>query len=151
MFYDKYLKLCNEKNIKPTTAAVAMGFSSAAVARWKAGSTPTDATLLVIANYFGVSMADLLPDEEIVRRELSQYPPAGMEHVAEEERKKHEEEFGKSMNGKRIAVFDASGKPVIKDYDTYMKERSFFSPAAFNVYMGVIRRSKVHDYDRGLI
>ena len=94
MFYDKYLKLCNEKGVKPTTAAISMGLTSAAVARWKTGSTPTDSTLLVIANFFGVSMADLLPDEEVARRELVKYPPDGMEDVAQEEMEKHPEYYG---------------------------------------------------------
>lgn len=54
MFYDEFVRLCNEADKSPTAAAKEMGFSGAHVTRWKNGSTPTDATKLTICNFFGL-------------------------------------------------------------------------------------------------
>ena len=35
MFYEEFIKLCNEKNIKPTPALKEMGLSTANMQRWK--------------------------------------------------------------------------------------------------------------------
>ena len=56
-FYDRYIDLCNERNISPSRAGIEMGLSKTAVSNWKARNTlPTDANLLKIADYFGVSV-----------------------------------------------------------------------------------------------
>lgn len=54
MFWDKFLILCNKKNVTPTNAALELGYSRGVITRWKNGSIPNDANLLQIANYFGV-------------------------------------------------------------------------------------------------
>ena len=64
MFYDIYLRLCNLRNIAPTTAAVEMGFKKSVVTRWKNGVTPRDANLRKISDYFNVSVNYLLGKEE---------------------------------------------------------------------------------------
>ena len=53
MFYTKFVKLCNERNISPS-AAEEIGLSRAATSKWAIGQTPRKATLLKIAEYFGV-------------------------------------------------------------------------------------------------
>ena len=55
MFYDNFLRLCNQKGISPTSAVMEMGFQKSVVTRWKK-SIPTDANKLKIAQYFGVSV-----------------------------------------------------------------------------------------------
>ena len=64
MFYDIFLQLCDKKGVKPTPAALAIGVSSAAAAKWKKGSTPSGDTLQKIADYFNVSVDYLLGNEE---------------------------------------------------------------------------------------
>ena len=59
MFYDNYIRLCNSVNKTPSAVAVEMGISKTSVNRWKNGSCPTDATMLKIANYFGVTVDEL--------------------------------------------------------------------------------------------
>lgn len=54
MFYDIFLKLCNDREISPSAAALEMGFTKAANTKWAAGKTPRDATLAKIAEYFNV-------------------------------------------------------------------------------------------------
>lgn len=53
-FYERFLSLCNERNISPSKAVLEIGMKKSAVTRWKAGGDPTDASLLRIANYFNV-------------------------------------------------------------------------------------------------
>lgn len=62
MFYENLVRLCAEKNTTPTTVAKACGLSSVAPVYWKNGSTPRDATLRKLADYFGVTVNDLLSD-----------------------------------------------------------------------------------------
>lgn len=59
MFYDNYIRLCNEIKKSPSAVAVEIGITKATVNRWKQGSCPTDATLQKIADYFGVSASAL--------------------------------------------------------------------------------------------
>ena len=65
MFYDKYLRLCAEKGISPSAAAGEIGLRKSNVTYWKNGrNNPTDATLLKIADYFGVTVEYLKTCEE---------------------------------------------------------------------------------------
>lgn len=54
-FYQSYLKLCNSIGKSPTAVATSIGISRTSVNRWKNGSTPTDANILAIADYFGIA------------------------------------------------------------------------------------------------
>lgn len=62
MFWENFARLCNEKGMKPTPAAAEMGFPSASVVKWKKGTIPRGSTLQKIADYFGVTVSDLLGD-----------------------------------------------------------------------------------------
>lgn len=62
MFWDNFERLCREKGMKPTPAAAEMGFPSASVVKWKKGATPRGANLQKIADYFNVTVNDLLAD-----------------------------------------------------------------------------------------
>lgn len=64
MFYDVFVELCQQKGVKPTTAAVEMGFSKATPTKWKnTGAVPRGETLKTVAAYFGVSEGYLLQTE----------------------------------------------------------------------------------------
>lgn len=68
LFYTLYLKLCNDKKVKPTRAGVEMGFSKAAITNWSKGSLPTDSNLLAISEYFGVPLSELMACSDIAER-----------------------------------------------------------------------------------
>lgn len=54
MFYEKFLKLCVERNLSPSAAAQEAGFSNAAATDWKNGAKPRKQNMMKLANYFGV-------------------------------------------------------------------------------------------------
>lgn len=62
-FYDNYISLCNKEGKSPSAVAVEIGLTKPTVHRWKNGSTPTDATIRRVAEYFGVSTDYLLGNE----------------------------------------------------------------------------------------
>lgn len=64
MFWENFVKLCTQNNVKPNPVAAKLGFSSASVTKWKKGTKPNDTTLRKIADYFGVSVDYLLGKEE---------------------------------------------------------------------------------------
>ena len=58
-FYESFIGLCNKVGKTPSRVALEIGLSKPTVNRWKNGSTPTDATAMKIAEYFGVSIDEL--------------------------------------------------------------------------------------------
>ena len=62
MFYDNFSRLCTERGKSPTAVAKELGFSNAAASHWKNGKSPTAKTLQKIADYFSVTVNDLLSD-----------------------------------------------------------------------------------------
>jgi len=64
VFYHNYLALCRQNNVSPTAAATQMGFSRSAVTKWSRGSIPHKYVLQTIAEYFGVSVDELLSTED---------------------------------------------------------------------------------------
>lgn len=64
MFYDRFVKLCNERGDYPTAVAEKIGVNRSAASRWAKGAMPRDVTLLRLADYFGVTVAYLKDEEE---------------------------------------------------------------------------------------
>lgn len=64
MFYDNFVRLCNKINKSPSCVASEIGLSRASVSGWKNGKKPTDATVIKLADYFGVSVDYLLGNEK---------------------------------------------------------------------------------------
>lgn len=60
MFWETFLKLCNEINKSPNAVASDLGISSGSVTAWKKGRKPYDSTLNKLADYFGVGVGQLL-------------------------------------------------------------------------------------------
>lgn len=58
-FYNNFVRLCNSVGKSPSRVVLDIGGTKSAITRWKNGSTPTDATAMKIAEYFGVSIQDL--------------------------------------------------------------------------------------------
>ena len=56
--------MCAKHNEHPTILAEKLGYSRAAGGKWANGSVPRKATLHKIANYFNVSVDDLIADKQ---------------------------------------------------------------------------------------
>lgn len=63
MFKKRFIKLCNDRNIPPTVVCQQIGLSNAAYSKWTDESVPRRATLMRIADYFGVSADYFLTEE----------------------------------------------------------------------------------------
>lgn len=65
MFWKIFLRLCNERGLKPNNVAKHLGIASGTVSGWKnKGQIPQDGNLIKIADYFGVTVEYLLGKEE---------------------------------------------------------------------------------------
>ena len=60
MFWDNFVKLCDEKGEKPNPVAKKLNIASGTITAWKNGGVPSGKSLQKIANYFGVSVDYLL-------------------------------------------------------------------------------------------
>ena len=60
MFSDNYIRLCKEKGVGVTVASQEIGYSANSGKKWSEGSVPRKTTLLRIAEYFGVTVEDLM-------------------------------------------------------------------------------------------
>lgn len=64
MFYDKFITWCTRKGVKPSVVAQELGIAKSTVTYWKrSGNTPTDVNLSLIADYFEISVDELLNGE----------------------------------------------------------------------------------------
>lgn len=63
-FYSNFISLCNSREKTPSRVVLEVGLKKSAVTRWKAGGSPTDATAQKIADYFGVSVQELMGEEK---------------------------------------------------------------------------------------
>lgn len=69
VFYDNFVGLCAKFNKAPSKVARDIGLSNAAATAWKNGKQPSEVTLVKLANYFSVSVAELT--EEPTEKEKS--------------------------------------------------------------------------------
>ena len=60
MFSDNYIRLCKEKGVGVTVASQEIGFSANSGKKWSEGSVPRKTTLLKLAEYFGVTVDELM-------------------------------------------------------------------------------------------
>ena len=61
-FYENYVQLCNEVGKSPSAVAIELKLGKPSVSRWKTGTKPRDTTVLKVANYFGVTVQELMSD-----------------------------------------------------------------------------------------
>lgn len=64
MFFEIFLRLCNNRDISPNALAKELKIPSGSITNWKNGMIPRQATLLKIADYFGVTVDYLLGKED---------------------------------------------------------------------------------------
>ena len=60
MFKENFIRLCNQKGESPSSVCRKVGIAPATFSCWTSESVPRKATLLRIADYFGVSVSYLL-------------------------------------------------------------------------------------------
>ena len=70
MFWDNFIKLCEQINKSPTAVISELGISRGSVTHWKAGKVPHHATLLKIADYFNVTVDYLLGSSAPTQEEI---------------------------------------------------------------------------------
>ena len=63
MFWDNFEYLCRSNNDTPNGVCKKLGFSNATATYWKQGRIPNTKTLEKIADYFKITVADLLSKE----------------------------------------------------------------------------------------
>ena len=64
MFWNNFVKLCNNIGKSPNGVCADLGYSTAIASKWKKGATPRDTTLKKIADYFGVPVSILTSDAD---------------------------------------------------------------------------------------
>lgn len=62
--FAKIEKLCKEQNISVTALEAKLGFGRCTILKWKT-SNPTVDKLKKVANYFGVSIEELITEPEV--------------------------------------------------------------------------------------
>ena len=64
MFYERFIQLCEMKNEKPTNVLKNIGISSGNLINWKKGTSVKSDILMLLSDYFNVSVDYLLGREE---------------------------------------------------------------------------------------
>ena len=64
MFKENFTRLCANRRESPSSVCVKIGIAPATYSCWKEDSVPRRATLMRIADYFGVTVESLLEDKE---------------------------------------------------------------------------------------
>lgn len=62
-FYKKFVSLCNSVGKSPTAVILEIGLERSSGTRWKKGGLPSDATALRIADYFKVTVDELMDEK----------------------------------------------------------------------------------------
>lgn len=64
MFYDNFIKLCEEIGLSPTRVVVQAGLSKGSISRWKEGGEPLNEAKKRIADILGVTVPELMSGEK---------------------------------------------------------------------------------------
>ena len=104
MFSDNYIALCSREGKHITTVAEEIGYSRTSGIKWANGSIPRKATLKKIADYFSVTIDNLLSDNE----KTAPLAGAGMTKAQQELIK-----LISSLSDQEIAVLESTAKALI--------------------------------------
>lgn len=64
VFYEQFLKICNERGVKPTPVLKQIGLSTGNLKKWESGSSVSADTLEKLAAYFGVPVDYFFQSDE---------------------------------------------------------------------------------------
>ena len=93
MFWENFVRLCNEAGKSPSRVAFELGLSNGTASGWKKGAIPQERILRRLADYFGVTLESLTA--ETLSTPDSKEPPALKN---ENERKEEDELETRFMN-----------------------------------------------------
>lgn len=68
MFKKNFINLCNKKGVSPSAVCQQIGLSNATYSCWTDESVPRKATLMRIADYFGVTVESLLANTDATEK-----------------------------------------------------------------------------------
>lgn len=121
MFKENFIRLCNERGEFPSVVCKKIGITPAAFSKWTDESVPRRATLMRIADYFGVSVSYLLgaTDEpsEVLSAQVISNLAAGMQQVADELDEKKKPVLG--LNPILSSLIDSMSKEELEDLERY--------------------------------
>lgn len=103
MFKEIFIRLCNERGEHPTVVCQKIGVTSSAFSKWTDESVPRKATLMRIADYFGVSTDYLLGNVEL-----------DLQHFAEKEK-----EPTVTVDPKLLSLIDSMSEEELADLERY--------------------------------
>ena len=69
MFYDNFCAICKRNGLKPTNVVKELGLSSGNMTNWKNGRMPKTSVLNKLADYFNISIDELLGNEKTLTDE----------------------------------------------------------------------------------
>lgn len=72
MFYDNFIKCCNDAGVKPSPLLSQLGISKGNLYKWRNGANPTSDIIIKLASALNVSVDELLGAE----KEKAPTPPA---------------------------------------------------------------------------
>ena len=64
MFWNNLVEICNKRNTTPTAVVKELKISGGSVTAWKEGSIPRSTTLKKLADYFNITVEELLKNEK---------------------------------------------------------------------------------------
>ena len=70
-FKENFTRLCMKQNEAPTNVCVKLGYSNATYSQWTDETVPRKSTLIKIADYFGVTVDDLLAEPQETKKSPS--------------------------------------------------------------------------------
>ena len=103
MFKQRFIRLCNERGVSPSAACSAIGLSNATFSCWTDESVPRKATLMRIADYFGVSVDYLLGNVQM-----------DLQHFAEKEK-----DPTVTVDPKLLSLIDSMSEDELADLERY--------------------------------
>lgn len=109
IFYENLLDLCAKNHKTPSGVASAIGLSNAAASGWKKGKKPSDTTLAKLSEYFGISVAALIGENE-----QNNMP-------APETQSEHDKTLEQLLN--LVATLDSKDLEILTDMAKAIKER----------------------------
>lgn len=97
MFYDNFEKQCTKIGKNPSTVAEELGFTKSMASHWKGGMVPRVSSRKKIADYFGISVEELMGTKK---------EPAGQGELDDESMVELTELMRKASPEKRKALIE---------------------------------------------
>lgn len=97
MFYNNFEKLCTKIEKNPSTVAEELGFTKSMASHWKRGMVPRVSSRKKIADYFGISVEELMGTKK---------EPAGQGELDDESMVELTELMRKASPEKRKALIE---------------------------------------------